>query len=156
GNYAWFVPSGDADDVRNSDSNRNQRRQRGRDRLRMVARVRLEPLQINTQRRTFGSGPGQPVDDARTTRKAKPHPLVSAGRAVDRVGVGKIVRGLDRERSKALAVQARDLVAQSPHQLIRAIAGDALVIVTGVEVAAVSSPVLSHEPMRGQAALGKD
>ena len=69
----------------------------------MAGRVGLEPLQIHPQRRAFGAGAGQAIDDPRAAFQLDPDPLPLRNRPVHRVGVGEFVGGGDRELSARAA-----------------------------------------------------
>ena len=56
---------------------------------RVLRRVGLVALEIDTQRRAFGAGAREAEDDARTVRQTDADALRGADRAVDRVGVAK-------------------------------------------------------------------
>ena len=76
-------------------------------------------LDIDAQRRADRSGAGQPVDDAQVAFEHHPDALIGRVRAVDRIVIGEIIRGLDLVGAKTRA--GRVFVA-SPSAAIRPLA----------------------------------
>ena len=111
----------------------------------MASRVGFEPFEINAQRRARGAGAGQPVDDPGAALQLDADPLPLRHREVDRVGIGELVGGRDRELRGAASGQVGKTSAQPVDHLAGGIRRQAFVIVAGVEISAVAPPVVGED-----------
>ena len=117
----------------------------GERRLRLQAvpgRVGFVALDIDAQGRARGAGAGQAEDDARAAFEQDADALVAAHRLVDRVVIGEIVGGGDRQRADTGSGQRRELAAQFFDKGVGALRLDRLVVMPGIVVAAIFGPVL--------------
>ena len=115
------------------------------DRIVQPAAGGLVTLQIDAQRRALGAGAGQAEDDARSAREQHADALVAAERAIDRIGVGKVVRCRDAKRSEVSSRQSRQACGQVGHQRFGAVGLYPLVVVPRVIVPAEARPVLAGQ-----------